>query len=205
MKLIVGLGNPGEKYQRTRHNIGFLVVEQFLKDFEPAAKTVWENSENLKSDIVELEWQPRHGKAERVILVKPKTYMNNSGMAVQLLIANYRLPTANLWVVYDDVDLPLGAMRIRFGGASAGHKGVDSIMRRLQTHKFWRFRMGIGGQKQRLNSKNQKVRDIDNYVLGKFTGAQWGKARELIKRGSKAIEGCLEEGLERAMSRFNTR
>lgn len=201
MKLIVGLGNPGKQYERTRHNIGFIVVEQFLKDFEPVAKTVWENSEKLKSDIVELEWQPRHGRAERVVLAKPKTYMNNSGLAIELILRDYDIKIlSDVWVIHDDIDLPLGAMRIRFGGASAGHKGVDSIMRRLQTDKFWRFRMGIGQPRQ-----GSRVKAVDDYVLGKFTGAQWGKARELIKQGSKAIEGCLEEGLERAMSRFNTR
>ena len=147
MKLIVGLGNPGKQYEKTRHNLGFMVVERFLKDFEPVEKTVWENQKKIKSDIVRLEWQRQldqkfplrpaergfEGQAkfkdqkpdesenwEEVILAKPQTYMNNSGMAVQLLTSYFSLLTSNLWVVYDDIDLPLGTMKIRFGGASAG-------------------------------------------------------------------------------------
>ncbi|MBI1919421.1 hypothetical protein HYS29_02505, partial [Candidatus Microgenomates bacterium] len=82
MKLIIGLGNPGTKYERTRHNLGFMVVEQFLKDFEPVGQTVWVNNEKFKADTAEFSWQPKHGQAEKVIVAKPKTYMNNSGLAV---------------------------------------------------------------------------------------------------------------------------
>ncbi|MBI2190274.1 MAG: aminoacyl-tRNA hydrolase, partial [Candidatus Levybacteria bacterium] len=91
MKLIVGLGNPGEKYEQTRHNLGFMVLERFLKDFEPVQKTIWENQEKFKSDIVKLDWQPRHSRMEKVILAKPKTYMNNSGLAVKLVTSYWRL------------------------------------------------------------------------------------------------------------------
>ena len=85
MKLIIGLGNPGVKYERTRHNIGFMVVEKFLKDFEPVKDTVWADEKKFKSDIAEINWQPRHGKEEKVILAKPKTYMNNSGLAISII------------------------------------------------------------------------------------------------------------------------
>lgn len=89
MKLIVGLGNPGEKFASTRHNIGFAVVEQFLKDFKPVDDTTWEDNKKLKSDIVQIEWQPKKGALEKVIVAKPKTYMNNSGMAVKLIADSY--------------------------------------------------------------------------------------------------------------------
>ena len=91
MKLIVGLGNPGEKYINTRHNLGFIIVEHFLKDFQSARNTVWEKATKFKSEISQIEWQPRHGTLEKVILTKPQTYMNNSGLAVQLISSFYKL------------------------------------------------------------------------------------------------------------------
>jgi PTH1 family peptidyl-tRNA hydrolase len=105
--------------------------------------------------------------------------------------------------VHDEVDLPLGGMKIRFGGASAGHKGVGSIIENLGTDKFWRFRIGIGAQHEKVHDR--KVKEIDNFVLGEFSEGEKGKAREIIKKGKKAIEDALEEGLEKAMNRFNTK
>src|SRR5438067_1424386 len=103
MKLIVGLGNPGDAYEKNRHNLGFMVAEQFLKDFEPVHKTVWSNEPKFKSDIAELEWQSQNGTGlQKVILVKPKTYMNNSGMAVKLLTAYYKIPVTDIWILHDD-------------------------------------------------------------------------------------------------------
>ena len=216
MKLIVGLGNPGKQYDKTRHNVGFMVVEQFLKDFEPVSQTVWENSAKFKSDIVELDYQRRsagsgeakHELVERVILVKPKTFMNNSGMAVKALVDYYKIPTADVWIINDDVDLPLGAMKIRFGGAAAGHRGVTSIIERLGTDKFWRFRMGIGRPKQHVAGSKYYIASMkgrEDYVLRDFTGAERGKSRELVKRGTKALAIALENGLDVAMNRFNAR
>lgn len=209
MKLIVGLGNPGEKYEKTRHNLGFMVLEKFLKDFEPIRETVWENSLKFKSDIAQIEWQRQHGPSadglEKIILVKPKTYMNNSGMAVQLLTTYYQLLTNDVWIIHDDIDLPLGSMKIRFGGASAGHHGINSIIEKLGTDKFWRFRMGTGNSNSKSKITNSKLKNMDDFVLGKFTAGEKGKVRKLVKRGAKAIEMGLEEGLEVAMNRFNTK
>jgi PTH1 family peptidyl-tRNA hydrolase len=205
MKLIIGLGNPGTKYEKTRHNIGFMVVEQFLKDFEPVRDTIWTDEKKFKSDIAEINWQPLHGKEEKVILAKPKTYMNNSGLAVQLLTSYYKLLTSDIWIVHDDIDLPIGAMKIRFGGGTAGHHGVESLMEKLGTDKFWRFRLGIGVGSQKLEVGSQKLKNVEDYVLGKFTGAERGKIKDLLKRGSKAIQMGLEVGLEAAMNRFNTK
>ena len=212
MKLIVGLGNPGEKYVSTRHNLGFVIAEHFLKDFQSAKNTLWENSSKFKSEIAQIEWQPRHGSLERVILAKPQVYMNNSGMAVQLITNYYKLPTTNVWVIHDDIDLPLGNMKIRFGGASAGHHGVESIMEHLNTDKFWRFRMGTGDTNSkfkilasRRSGQNSKLKNVEDYVLGNFTGQERGKLKDLIKRGTKAIEAGLEDGLDSAMNRFNTK
>ena len=213
MKLIVGLGNPGVKYEKTRHNIGFMVVEQFLKDFEPVDKTQWIEEKKFKSDIAQIEWQPRHGDLEKVMLVKPKTYMNNSGLAVSLMSQYLNVLVSDIWIVHDDIDLPIGSMKIRFGGGTAGHHGLESVMEKLGTDKFWRFRMGIGTQNSKFNPstslrarvKSSKLRNVEDFVLGKFTGAERGKIRELIKRGAHAIEMGLENGLEAAMNRFNTK
>ncbi len=126
MKLIAGLGNPGKEYEKTRHNVGFMVVEQFLKNFESAKETVWTDNSKFKSDIAEIEWQrskPLRDKVvqqdllEKVILVKPKTYMNNSGMAVSLIANFYKIPTQDIWIIHDDVDFPVGTLRIRHAGA----------------------------------------------------------------------------------------
>lgn len=207
MKLIVGLGNPGEKYAKTRHNIGFMVVEQFLKDFTPVGKTVWTNEIKFKSDITEILWQPKRGTAEKIVLAKPKTYMNNSGMAVYLLTTYYKILATNVWVIHDDIDLPLGGIKIRFGGGDAGHRGITSIREALGTDKFWRFRLGISHPRQKIKEPHKKffMKDVENYVVGRFVGGEWGKARELIKRGAKAISFALEEGLDASMNRFNTK
>lgn len=202
MKLIVGLGNPGEKYEKTRHNLGFMVLENFLKDFESTKNTVWENSTKFKADIAQIEWQPKHGSLEKVILVKPKTYMNNSGLAIKIISDFYRVSADSIWIIHDDIDLPLGNLKIRFGGASAGHHGVESTMEHLGTDKFWRFRMGIG-EKRELN--DSRMKNVDDFVLGIFSGAEKGKLKELIKRGTKAIEASLEDDLQSAMNRFNTK
>lgn len=216
MKLIVGLGNPGEKYVHTRHNFGFQVVEQFLKDYEPVSKTVWSLSEKVKSDISLITWQPKVGDAEKIVLAKPKTYMNNSGLAVSLLTSFYKIVPEDVWVVYDELDLPLGAIKIRMGGAAAGHHGVESILEHLKTDKFWRFRMGIGvshphtGREGREDGKQhtigrQTIKDAQDFVVSTFSQSEQGKVRELIKHGSQALQMALEKGLDVAMNRYNTK
>lgn len=228
MKLIVGLGNPGEKYEKTKHNLGFLVVDKFLKDFGGA---VWIDSKKFKSEIAHLEWQRQssqklkvksssNAKAaadreklkvgdnlEKVILLKPKTYMNNSGLSVRIVSSFYKIKPENIWILHDDLDLPLGSLKIRLGGATAGHRGIESIINNLGTDKFWRFRLGIGHPAQKSKIKNQKsnLRNVDNYVLSGFGHGEIGKARELVKRAVNAIETGLENGPEAAMNRFNSK
>ncbi|HEX8931930.1 MAG TPA: aminoacyl-tRNA hydrolase, partial [Patescibacteria group bacterium] len=170
----------------------------------------------LKSDVTLIDWKPKMGEKEKIILAKPKTYMNNSGMAVQLLVAYYKVPTDDIWIVYDELDLPLGTMKIRLGGAAAGHHGVESIMESLNTDKFWRFRLGIGtthphtGQEARADGKQhtigrQKIKNAEDFVLDNFKSNEQGKVREIIKHGSQAIQMALEKGIEAAMNRFNTK
>jgi PTH1 family peptidyl-tRNA hydrolase len=205
MKLIVGLGNPGEKYQYTRHNLGFMVVEKFLKDFETADKSVWQDEPKFKSEISQIDWQPKVGRSQKVILAKPKTYMNNSGMSVQLLTSYFKVQPSDIWIIHDDVDIPLGMMKIRLGGSAAGHHGVESIIESLGTDKFWRFRLGIGIRAQRLEVSSQKLKNVEDLVLSGFKGNEKGKVKDLIKHGSKAIQMGLEESIEAAQNRFNTK
>src|SRR5258708_2654563 len=133
--------------------------------------------------------------------------MNNSGMAIRLITDFYHIPSEDVWIICDDVDLQVGVLRIRFGGATAGHHGVDSTMEALGTDKFWRFRMGIGRPGHMADGEYQMKthKGIDDYVLGQFSGSEWGKMRELIQRTTNAIECGLEENLETAMHKFNTK
>ncbi len=205
MKLIVGLGNPGEKYVNTRHNSGFLVVEHLLKDCSGPADE-WSSNTKLKSDVAIITFKPKAGDQEKIILAKPQSFMNNSGMAVSLLLSFYKIEPQDLWVVYDELDLPLGSMKIRFGGAGAGHHGVESIMEAIGTDKFWRYRLGIGTSHDKEHPiGRQTFRDAKEYVLGSFNASEQGKARELIKHGSKALQMALEKGIEASMNRFNTK
>lgn len=202
MKLIVGLGNPGLKHDKTRHNLGFMVVDALFKDYSNP-KDSFRIEKKFQSEIAEINWQPKKGKSERVILLKPLTFMNGSGISVARTSGFYKIESSDIWIIHDEVDLPLGAMKIRLGGSSAGHKGVESILEALKTDKFWRFRMGIGEQRGKVQSK--KVKQIDNFVLGEFNESERGKVREIIKKGVKAVEAALEDDLEKAMNRFNTK
>lgn len=216
MKLIVGLGNPGDKYENTRHNIGFMVVDHFLKDTMSKPDTAFSKNTKVKSEVALFDWQPKAGELERIVLAKPNTFMNNSGMAVSLLASFYKITPENIWIVYDELDLPLGTLRIRFGGAAAGHHGVESILESLGTDKFWRFRLGIGQshphavQEMRESGKTQSISKqqlggMKDYVLSTFASGDRGKARELIKHGSKGLQAALEKGLEAAMNTVNTK
>jgi len=202
MKLIVGIGNPGEKHEHTRHNLGFVVVDALFKDYSPAKKS-FSLEKKFQAEIAEINWKPKKEVLEKVILAKPQTYMNNSGFAVSSISKFYKIKPSDIWVVHDEVDLPLGAMKIRLGGSSAGHKGVESIIESLGSEMFWRFRLGIGAQHGKLPSK--KIKSIDNFVLGTFGENERGKAREIVNKAKKALEDALNEDLQKAMSRFNTK
>lgn len=203
MKLIIGLGNPGEKYANTRHNCGFTVVDYLLKNLGTPSDT-WSKNPKLKSEIVQLTLAKSAGD-DKVLLAKSLTFMNDSGQAARLLVDFYKIAPEDVWVVYDELDLPLGHMKIRMGGAAAGHHGVESVMEHLGTDKFWRFRLGIGTSHDKEHAiGRQDLRDAKEYVLDTFTGGEQGKARELTKRGVQAIETALTKGIESAMNRFNS-
>jgi len=190
MKIIVGLGNPGEKYKNTRHNLGFMVVEEVARKFLPLKKTKWE--EDKQANALVLRVSPD------ILLVRPLTFMNASGQAVIKLISNFKIQILNIWVVHDDVDLPLGKIKIRRGGGSAGHRGVESIINELGTDEFVRFRMGIGHPGRRGNSY------VEKYVLQEFGKTERSEVKKMIKKTLKAIQVALEKGLEGAMNEFNS-
>lgn len=167
MKLIIGLGNPGKKYQKTRHNAGSRAIN-------------------------ELEFL----SLENVVLAKPTNFMNESGKAVKNLLKAYRLKPDNLIVIHDDIDLPIGKIRIVKNRGAAGHKGVESIIEKLKTKNFIRFRIGVC-------SKTGKPKNPEKFVLQKFHKEEEKIIKEIIKKTTEAIKYCLKEGLEITMNKFN--
>jgi len=148
MKLIVGLGNPGKKYQKSRHNVGFILLDKFAAD----NNLKWGKSERFDSEIIEYDDK---------LLVKPQTFMNNSGDAVSKLVNFYKIFPDNLIIIHDDVDLPLGSVKKQKGKNSAGHHGVEDIIEKLGTKDFWRIRVGIG-------KPEDKNIPVDEWVLQDF-------------------------------------
>lgn len=196
MKLIVGLGNPGDQYEDTRHNIGFMVVDHVSKELSTTTVS-WQEDMRANAWIT---------KAGDTILVKPKTYMNNSGTAVQKLLSYYKLDASDLWVIHDDLDLPLGKIRIRLGGSAGGHNGVESIIEHLSTDTFLRFRLGIGRGKEtdpEHPDRGIQHRTVIKYVLSKFTDHEAGELRKLIHHATDAVQMALTEGIDKAMNRYN--
>ena len=204
MKLIVGLGNPGIKYESTRHNAGFMVLDHLLKDLASVKKSNWIKESKFKSEINIIDYQPKKGEAEKVILARPLTYMNRSGVAVSLISNFYKIKPRDIWVIHDELDLPLGFMKIRLGGGTAGHHGLDSILEGLGDDKFWRFRIGIGLPKNKENMGKQKIHGQE-FVLKSFNGSEASKARVAIKKADKAIYTALEKGIESSQNQFNTK
>lgn len=173
MRLIIGLGNPGKKYQKTRHNVGFLVISK-LKSKMSKLQLKTQNFKYSKKFDTEIM------RVDDIILAKPQTYMNKSGQAVTKLVNFYKITPKNLVVVHDDLDLPMGTIRTRLEGSAGGQKGIESIIQSLNSDKFARVRIGIG--------QNQNM-SAEDYVLQKFT-----KEEELIVKNSidEAVKIVLE-------------
>lgn len=184
---IVGLGNPGAEYARTRHNIGFMAVERFGEKHG----AVWANERKFEARIAKVD-----AAAKRALLCEPQTYMNVSGRAVGALVDFYRLPLDRLLIVVDDADLPFGELRMRPSGSSGGHHGLESIEQRLGSREYARLRMGIGRQRS-------DVREITGHVLGKFGGAETETLELMLNRAAAQMARWLEAGLQRAMNEFN--
>lgn len=189
MILIAGLGNPGERYKKTRHNVGFTAVDEFARkndfpDFKLSKKYNGLISEKTLGE-------------EKIILVKPQTFMNDSGKAVSAIIKNYKLKNENLFAIHDDMDIAIGKIKIISDRGAAGHKGVESIIGALGTKNFTRFRVGIKPAKGEKPVKAEKI------VLQKFNKEEEKIIKGAIEETVNAIETALNEGIEKAMQKYN--
>jgi len=189
MKLIVGLGNPGQSYANNRHNVGFICLNYFAR------------KQGIRFD--KKQGKARIGIGEvaggKVVVARPQTYMNLSGQSVNLLIRKFNVNLDDLLVIHDDIDLPLGKIRIRQGGSSGGHKGIESIISWLESQDFLRIRVGIG----RPDTTEPSEADIITYVLSDFTPEEKQTLTDVIPRVSEAIYCLLTEGLVAAMNKYN--
>lgn len=187
MRLIVGLGNPGREYEQTRHNLGFMAVDALagragIRMTRPEAKS--------QVGLGEISGEP-------VVLAKPQTMMNLSGIAVRLLLEKYECDPAAMVVLFDEVDLPWGTLRIRPRGSGGTHNGMRSIIDEIGTNEFIRVRLGIGPEQMRG--------ELRDYVLGRLDRAEREAAAEMTAEAAEAVEMIAAEGVEKAMQRFNRR
>jgi PTH1 family peptidyl-tRNA hydrolase len=193
MKLIVGLGNPGSGYSRNRHNIGFICLNYFAR--RNAIR--WNRKQAMaRTGTGEID-------GDSVLLAKPQAYMNRSGQSVSRLVNKFKININDLIVIHDDLDLPLGRIRIRRGGGSGGPKGIDSIISELGDRDFIRIRFGIGRPLPGEVSIFTDDNDIIDFVLSDFTPDEQQSIKPSIIRVSEAITYLLCEGLEAAMNRYN--
>jgi PTH1 family peptidyl-tRNA hydrolase len=183
--IIVGLGNPGRKFEHNRHNVGFKLLNRLSDKLAESFGKV-----EAKALICKTTYQ-----GERVILVKPQTFMNNSGASVRSLVRFYQVPLENLLVAYDDVDLPLGLLRLRPSGGSAGQKGMESIIERLGTDEFPRLRIGTGRPPGRMEAAD--------YVLQDFPTQDTELLNETLDRAVQAVLTFIQDGLDKAMNLYN--
>jgi len=184
--LIVGLGNPGAEYAKTRHNAGFLLVEKLAVRWRAS----WTFEKRFNARVARAE-----PNEKRVFLCEPQTFMNSSGEAVAPLVEFYRIPLEQLLVAVDDADLPLGEIRLRPGGSSGGHHGLESIEQHLGTQEFARLRIGIG--------RRPGEREIRDYVLGRFSSTEAAPADKVLIAARDQAECWMSAGIQKAMSQFN--
>ncbi len=184
--LIVGLGNPGEKYAETRHNIGFKVVESLAKELEGTFK-----SEKL-ADVSELKY-----KGRKLICIKPSTYMNLSGKSVNYWMQQYKIPLENVIVITDDLALPFGKLRMKGQGSDGGHNGLKDIQSTLNTSAYTRLRFGVGSE----FNKGQQV----DYVLGEWTTTELETLQERIDVAKQFIKSYVTIGIQHTMSQWNNK
>ncbi len=186
MKLIVGLGNPGIEYQFTPHNLGFLAIDRIANECGVEVRNRQYRALTARTEI----------GGETVLLAKPETFMNLSGMSVRELAVKYEIrPESDLIVIYDELDFPLGMIRIRQRGSSAGHNGMKSIIGALDTQEFLRIRLGIAPERE--------IADGVRFVLTPFRKAQLKKVDEVLESAAEAVKMILQEGPAAAMNRFN--
>ena len=183
--LIVGLGNPGLEYRYSRHNFGFMVIDALADHWSVQLKKI-----KFKAVIAEDRF-----KGSKVILAKPLTYMNESGRSVAPLLRFYKCPPENMVVIHDDLDLPLGTLRIRPSGSTAGQRGMESITKLIGSQEFPRMRLGINRPPGQMDPKE--------YVLKKFLPAEEELKKIVINQAIEAVETFVSEGLTKAMNKYN--
>ncbi len=186
MKIIAGLGNPGREYENTKHNVGFMTVDVL--------------AEKLGISIKKIKFRALCGEGfiggEKILILKPQTYMNLSGQSIREAVDFYKADAEDLIVIYDDIDLPLGNLRIRPKGSAGTHNGMRSIVYQLQDDGFPRVRVGIGSDRRG---------DLVNYVISGFSEEDRSTMREAIIKAADAVECMVTDGINDAMSRFNTK
>ncbi|MDA1478217.1 aminoacyl-tRNA hydrolase [Bacillus changyiensis] len=187
MLVFAGLGNPGKTYEKTRHNVGFMLIDELSKEW------------NITLNKAKFNGQYGVGvvSGEKVLLVKPLTYMNLSGECLRPLLDYYEVPTDNLKVIYDDLDLPTGKIRLRTRGSAGGHNGIKSIIQHLGTSEFNRFRIGIG---RPINGMK-----ITDYVLGGFSAEEAPAIEKAIQKTIEACSSSLEKSFLEVMNEFNVK
>jgi PTH1 family peptidyl-tRNA hydrolase len=193
VNLIVGLGNPGERYKNTRHNLGYRVVDFLADRFDKL--TTRKNKKEFKPGKGEFLFCETKVGRERVYLIKPLTFMNASGVAVVEAKDNFNLGIENLLVVCDDVALPLGKIRIREKGSDGGHKGLRSIIYQLSSIDFARLRLGIGDTPENV--------DLEEFVLEDFKPDEKEKTDQMVEKAALVVENIVMNGIEDSMNRFN--
>jgi PTH1 family peptidyl-tRNA hydrolase len=186
LHLIVGMGNPGRDYARTRHNAGFMVADRLASRW----RLDWMLDKKFSARLAR-----RATKTKGVLLCEPQTFMNASGQAVGAVMDYYRVPVSQLLVLVDDADLPLGELRLRPEGGSGGHHGLESIEQHLGTRRYARLRIGIGRQ--------PGAREITNYVLGRFAASEAALVEQVLTAAADQAETWLEAGIQKAMNQFN--
>ncbi len=185
MRLIVGLGNPGEKYRRTRHNAGFMVVDELAQRLPLGAVERLDDAWAVKTELA----------GERVVLMKPQSFMNRSGPVVESALRWFNIEPDSLVVISDDVALPLGTLRIRARGSHGGQNGLRSIIESIGTEEFARLRFGIGS--------SEPVLDLAGFVLSDYTDSEVLRVQDMVSRAADAMAALVEHGVEPAMNTFN--
>jgi PTH1 family peptidyl-tRNA hydrolase len=197
MRLILGLGNPGEEYRDTRHNVGFRVVEELARRWEVSVDRQECNALTGRATLGAAAAAGGEDLQTEILLVKPQTYMNRSGYAARCFAERYELEPAAVLVVYDEINLPLGKLRVRRGGSPAGHRGLESILEHLRSAEVPRLRLGVA-QETKVDGE-----ELAGFVLGPFAAEEREVVEEMIRRAADACEAWAREGVEVAMRGFN--
>ena len=194
MRYIVGLGNPGEEYELTRHNAGRMAVLEFVKK-EGISELVFDKKLNALIGKGEIG-------GEKIQIILPETFMNKSGNALKNIITSAK-KAENLVVIHDDIDLPLGKIKISFGKNSGGHKGVESVIKAVKTINFTRVRIGISSTNAKGAVKKPSGDKFLDYIVGKFKPAESAEMKKAAKKSAEALAAIVAEGTEKTMGEFN--